>query len=220
MEIRAQATTSRMRLIALFLAVALVTGVAPAAASTLTETRQLEVAERFTPALEPTTEMVAASAGPAPTGSPSAERAGFTAPAVRAQAPLPQPVATRVAPRSARVARTPSGTTAQGAASPATQAAPAATSRDTLAEARAILASRIAAYPILQGTTVQVGDTRGNPQGIVYFKSARIIINPNHTVSLTRIIDHEIWHIIDWRDNGSIDWGENVPPANASSFRN
>jgi hypothetical protein len=23
---------------------------------------------------------------------------------------------------------------------------------------------------------------------------------------------HEIWHIIDWRDNGRIDWGENVPP--------
>ncbi len=74
-------------------------------------------------------------------------------------------------------------------------------------------------YPILRGTTVEVGDTRGNPQAIVYYKSGRIIINANHTVSLERIIDHEIWHIIDWRDNGQINWGENVPPKNAADFR-
>ena len=29
---------------------------------------------------------------------------------------------------------------------------------------------------------------------------------------------HEIWHTIDWRDNGVIDWGENVPPVNSGSY--
>jgi hypothetical protein len=74
-------------------------------------------------------------------------------------------------------------------------------------------------YPILRGATVEVGDTKGNAQAICYYKSGRIIINPNHTVSLERIINHEIWHIIDWRDNGRIDWGESVPPSNAADFR-
>ncbi len=55
------------------------------------------------------------------------------------------------------------------------------------------------------------GDTKGY-QAICYYKSGRIVINPNHTASLSRILNHEVWHIIDWRDNGRIDWGENVPP--------
>lgn len=86
-----------------------------------------------------------------------------------------------------------------------------------ITRARAILAGLIARYPILKGTTVQFGDARGY-QAIVYYKSGRIIISPNHTASLERILNHEIWHIIDWRDNGRIDWGERVPPPNASSF--
>jgi hypothetical protein len=90
---------------------------------------------------------------------------------------------------------------------------------DRLTLARSILASRIAMYPMLEGSTVEFGDTGGNPQAICYYKSARIVINPNYTVSLERIIDHEIWHIIDWRDNGQIDWGESVPPENAAEYR-
>jgi hypothetical protein len=90
---------------------------------------------------------------------------------------------------------------------------------DKLVQARLILASRISLYPIVEGSTVEFGDTGDNPQALVYYTSARIVINPGHTVSLERIIDHEIWHIIDWRDNGQIDWGESVPPANAADYR-
>jgi hypothetical protein len=87
-----------------------------------------------------------------------------------------------------------------------------------ITRARAILAGYVAKYPILKGTTVEFGDARGY-QAIALYKSGRIIISPTHTASLERIIGHEIWHIIDWRDNGQINWGESVPPANASSFR-
>lgn len=82
---------------------------------------------------------------------------------------------------------------------------------DETAQAQAILAGYIAQYPILAGSTVTFGDAKG-AQAIAYYKSGRIVISPTHTASLQRIIGHEIWHIIDWRDNGVIDWGENVPP--------
>ena len=63
----------------------------------------------------------------------------------------------------------------------------------------------------LSGTTVTFGDAKGS-QAIAYYKSGRIVISPTHTASLSRILNHEVWHIIDYRDNGVIDWGENVPP--------
>lgn len=80
-----------------------------------------------------------------------------------------------------------------------------------LARAQSILAGYKAKYPILAGATISFGDARGH-QAICYYKSGRIVVSPSHTASLERIIGHEIWHIIDWRDNGRIDWGENVPP--------
>lgn len=86
-----------------------------------------------------------------------------------------------------------------------------AASGDETAQAKAILAGLIAKYPLLKGTTVSFGDARGY-QAIALYKSGRIIINPAHTATLSRILNHEVWHIIDWRDNGRIDWGENVPP--------
>ena len=79
------------------------------------------------------------------------------------------------------------------------------------ARAKAILAGLVAKYPILQGTTVTMGDARGY-QAIALYKSGRIIVSPSHTASLERILNHEVWHVIDWRDNGRIDWGEQVPP--------
>jgi hypothetical protein len=82
---------------------------------------------------------------------------------------------------------------------------------DELTEAKRILAGLIAKHPILAGTTVSFGDARGY-QAIALYTSGRIIISPTHTASLSRILNHEVWHIIDWRDNGSIDWGEQVPP--------
>lgn len=80
----------------------------------------------------------------------------------------------------------------------------------SIAQARAILAAQIARHPILAGSTVSFGDARGY-QAIAYYGSGRIVISRSHTASLERIIAHEVWHIIDWRDNGKIDWGENIP---------
>ena len=95
--------------------------------------------------------------------------------------------------------------------SSAPAAAPAPAPTSSLGEAQAILNRYIAKYPILKGSTVSFGDAKGY-QAICYYKSGRIVISPTHTRSLETIIGHEIWHIIDWRDNGVIDWGENVPP--------
>lgn len=88
--------------------------------------------------------------------------------------------------------------------------APAASNQQ---EAQRILDRLIATYPILRGTTVTFGDAKGH-QAIAYYTSGRIVISATHTASLQRIIEHEIWHIIDWRDNGKINWGESVPPSN------
>jgi hypothetical protein len=88
-----------------------------------------------------------------------------------------------------------------------------------LAQAQSILASLKSRYPrYLSGVTVTMGSARGY-QAISYYTSGRIVISPTHRASLERILAHEIWHIIDWRDNGRIDWGERVPPSNAASFR-
>ncbi len=79
-----------------------------------------------------------------------------------------------------------------------------------LAQAQSILNRYIAKYPILAGSTVKFGDAKGY-QAICYYRSGRIVISPSHTASLERIIAHEVGHILDWRDNGVIDWGEKIP---------
>jgi hypothetical protein len=109
--------------------------------------------------------------------------------------------------------QTASNTTARPVA--ATTSATTVTSDSGASEdsrARAILASLISQHPILAGTTVRIGSTPGGYQAVAYYKSGRIVVSPKHTASLERILRHEIWHIIDWRDNGRIDWGESVPP--------
>lgn len=103
----------------------------------------------------------------------------------------------------------PKATTARRTSGSA-EAAPAGGGDET-AEAQSILAGYIGKYPILAGSSVTFGDAKGS-QAIAYYKSGRIVISVSHTASLSRIIGHEIWHIIDYRDNGTIDWGENVPP--------
>ncbi len=121
--------------------------------------------------------------------------------------------------RSAATAATSPARAQSTAGAPATpvKASNTAAGTSSVTRARAILSGLIARYPILKGTTVQFGDARGF-QAISYYKSGRIIVSPTHTASLERILNHEIWHIIDWRDNSRIDWGERVPPSNASSF--
>lgn len=125
----------------------------------------------------------------------------FTARA-RTQTTIAPVTTTRTTTRTTRTVSTGSSTTAAPAAAPA---------GDELAQAQAILAGLIGQYPILAGTTVSIGDANGY-QAVAYYKSGRIVISPTHTASLSRILNHEVWHVIDWRDNGVIDWGENVPP--------
>lgn len=205
-----------MRLLAAVLSVILLAGTAPATASALTETRPLEVTAKFASALDPDIGTVTPLQKTGADSVRAESPAEFTTPLVKAKAPLPKPV---VKP-TVRTVRTASGSTSTKVSSTSTTtAAKPASSGSTLSQARSILASRIAMYPILRGATVEVGDTKGNPQAICYYKSGRIVINANHTASLERIINHEIWHIIDWRDNGAINWGESVPPSNAADYR-
>lgn len=117
----------------------------------------------------------------------------------------PEPAAAMRTTRTTRTTR--SSSTARTTSKPAV-AKPAGSE---LSRARSILAGLIASHPILKGTTVSFGDARGY-QAIALYTSGRIIISPSHTATLSRILNHEVWHIIDWRDNGTIDWGENVPP--------
>jgi len=120
----------------------------------------------------------------------------------------PEPAAAMRTGRTTRTARSSSSTRTTATTSKPAAAKPAGSE---LSQARSILAGLIAKHPILRGTTVSFGDARGY-QAIALYTSGRIIISPSHSASLTRILNHEVWHIIDWRDNGRIDWGESVPP--------
>lgn len=118
------------------------------------------------------------------------------------QLPAARPTATKLAEMRA----TPSASTSRAVATRARGGH----SGGELAIARRLLAAQIANHPILRGVTLTFGDAKGR-QAIAYYTSGRIVISPSHTASLDRIVAHEVWHIIDWRDNGRIDWGENVP---------
>ena len=135
---------------------------------------------------------------PAAKFTPAAQAALTAASATRTATPIVVVAPKVSAPRAARTSSSSSGTGSTG-------------STASTGDPQAILAGYIARYPILAGATVSYGDAKG-AQAIAYYKSGRIVISPSHTASLERIIAHEIWHIIDWRDNGVIDWGENVPP--------
>ena len=87
-----------------------------------------------------------------------------------------------------------------------------------LSTAQSVLASLKAKYRYLDGVTVEMGKTPGGYQAVSYYTRGRILISTTHTVSISRILAHEIWHIIDWRDNGKIDWRESVPPHNAADY--
>ena len=212
-------------MIAITVAAILLAGAAPAMASALKDFERQPLRAKFALALDPM---------PLPVSKLG--RVVFaeeTAPAVSEGAPAATTVATQVEVPEAPgvddaagtaalgtvsamalapipVATAPAKAQATGSTAPSTR--PAASATDELAQAKSILAGLIARYPILAGTTVTFGDTPGGYQAVAYYKSGRIIVNPNHTASLSTILNHEVWHIIDWRDNGVIDWGENVPP--------
>ena len=74
-----------------------------------------------------------------------------------------------------------------------------------------------AEYRLLDGVTIALGPTPGGEQAISYYREGEIVVSPDHVASLKKIVDHEIWHVIDWRGNGRIDWGEDLPSANAAT---
>lgn len=73
-------------------------------------------------------------------------------------------------------------------------------------------------YRYLDDVTVTFGTPSGGAQASSYYTLGRIVIDPAHEAALSEVLVHEAWHIIDWRDNGRIDWGENVPPADRSGY--
>ena len=75
-----------------------------------------------------------------------------------------------------------------------------------------------AKYRNLDGVTVTLGVTPRGEQAVAYYTESRIVISRTHSVSIDKILAHEIWHIIDWRDNGQLDWSENLPPSNSSAY--
>jgi len=139
---------------------------------------------------------------------PTAEVPSMARSADRSSAPSTGRVAATLEPASAGPPPAPSSSVAVAQAAP---------SVDEAAQASAILARLTAQHPILSGTTVSIGQTPNGYQAVSYYQSGSIVISSNHTVSLERILAHEIWHVIDWRDNGMIDWGENIPPTQVAS---
>jgi len=93
--------------------------------------------------------------------------------------------------------------------------------RHDLAEARQAseaLAELAANYRYLDGVTVSVGTTPNGEQAVAYYTQGRILISRTHAFSVKTILEHEIWHVIDWRDNGRLDWGEDLPPDNFAAY--
>jgi hypothetical protein len=86
------------------------------------------------------------------------------------------------------------------------------------ARAQAIVDDLATTYRYLDGVTVAVRPTPKDHEAIAYYTDGEIVISPEHTVALGTILAHEIWHVIDWRDNGRLDWGENLPPSDTSDY--
>ena len=75
-----------------------------------------------------------------------------------------------------------------------------------------------AKYRHLEGVTVSVGETPNGAQAVAFYKDGQIVISSEHTTSIEAILAHEVWHVIDWRDNGQLDWGEDLPPGNSYTY--
>ena len=116
------------------------------------------------------------------------------------------PVAAMTAPPSAAAAVVPAATRT------------ASTSLDDVRRANAILGEMKGRYRYLDGVTVRIGATPNDEQAVAYYTEGEIVISRTHTVGLEKILAHEIWHVIDWRDNGQLDWGESLPPRDQSPY--
>lgn len=94
---------------------------------------------------------------------------------------------------------------------------PARVSKDSR-RAEKLLGKMKEKYIHLEDVTVSVGVTPKGEQAVAYYTTGEIVINPAREASLDDIIAHEIWHVIDWRDNERLDWGENIPPSNSADY--
>ena len=198
-------TRSRIaRLTALLLATVMIASAAPAFASVITDAAGNPSFSTYISPLNADAEV------PAKVATSDTDNSAMTQVAAKKDAPLPKPVVVATYTNSGtNSTRTSSSSTSSNSSSSSSSSS--SNTGNELAQAQSILAGLIARYPILAGTTVSIGDARGY-QAIAYYKSGRIVISSSHTRSLSTILNHEVWHVIDWRDNGSIDWGENVPP--------
>jgi hypothetical protein len=77
-----------------------------------------------------------------------------------------------------------------------------------------------AKYRYLDGVSVAMGATPNDEQAVAYYTQDQIVISTTHEASIEKILAHEVWHIIDWRDNGRLDWGEDLPPINTYAYLN
>lgn len=75
-----------------------------------------------------------------------------------------------------------------------------------------------AKYRYLDDVTVTLGTTPHGEEAVAYYTEGQIVISRSHSVTIDKILAHEIWHIIDWRSDGQLDWNENVPPSNPSTY--
>jgi hypothetical protein len=111
------------------------------------------------------------------------------------------------------------------ATQPATAATAAPPKRDAAREKRELQQAKVElaklqhTYRYLDGITLRIDPTPGDAQAVAYYTDNEIVINPGHVASIEKILAHEVWHIIDWRDNGRLDWGEDLPPSNTSTYR-
>jgi ribosomal protein S18 acetylase RimI-like enzyme len=96
-------------------------------------------------------------------------------------------------------------------------AASSAQARDQ-AWANRLLSALQTDYRHLDGVTVRFGVTPGGEEAVAYYRTGEILVSASHTVGVREILGHEIWHVIDWRDNGRIDWGEEIPPVNSADY--
>jgi hypothetical protein len=65
---------------------------------------------------------------------------------------------------------------------------------------------------------VSLGTTPKGEQATALYTQGRIVLSRDHSVDVRTVLSHEIWHIIDWRDNGRLDWGENLPPDDSGVY--
>lgn len=129
-------------------------------------------------------------------------------------------VSSVVAPRDARPSKAFASKPASAKRTAKTDTA-VATGHATAADARRaneVFADLQKKHRLLEDVTVRMGTTPNDEQAVAYYTLDEIIISPTHKATLEEILAHEVWHIIDWRDNGRLDWGENLPPVDSSDY--